>query len=171
MFPLLFLIVFIILLTFAYAGFRGAPWVPTKSHDVERFLKLAHIKPGQHFVDLGCGDGRLVIAAAEAGASATGYEISLFPFILAHIHGLFQPSEIRKRTAIRYRDFWNTSLEDADIVYTFLMPDKMEKLKAKLKKELKPNSKVIAYVWPIPGWTPVKKDSEDHHYSIYLYEV
>ncbi|MDO8622525.1 MAG: hypothetical protein Q7R80_04815, partial [bacterium] len=74
-----------ILATFAYAGVSGAPWVPTWRRDVDRFLALAQLRPGERFYDLGCGDGRLVRAAANTGTIATGFECSLLPYLLAKL--------------------------------------------------------------------------------------
>ncbi len=125
---------FIILLTFVYAGWKGAPFVPTRKTDVERFLKLADFKPGQKMYDLGCGDGRLVYATAKQGVKSQGFELSLFPFILAKISGLFQKNTNFK---ICYGDFWHADLSDADVVYFFLMPKVYPKLADKLKKNLK----------------------------------
>ncbi len=164
---LLALALFVLVATFAYAGFRGAPWVPTYRHDVERFLQLAEIKPGQKFYDLGCGDGRIVCAAAKAGAQAQGFEISLLPYFLAKLRCVSQ----RKRCAIRYRDFWKVNLGDADLVYFFLMKKCYPKLKEKLARELKPGTKVIAYVWPIEGWSPVAVDMVKGYPPVYVYKV
>lgn len=166
--PILFLIVFVMLGTFAYAGWRGAPWVPTKAHDLDRFLKIADLKPGQTFVDLGCGDGRLAAAAASKGAHAKGYDLSLFPFILAQLRRLRSP--FRRNISIKYRDIWSVSVHDADVVYSFLMPKINDRLRTKLEKELKKGAKVITYVWPIKGWTPTKIDDEKDHFKIYLYQ-
>lgn len=141
---LLVLILVPILATFAYASVSGAPWVPTWRRDVERFLKLAQLKPGERFYDLGCGDGRLVAAAARAGATAIGFECSLLPYILARI----RCSSAR----VHYRDFWNVDLSDADVVYCFLMPKVYPKLKEKLERECKPGTRIILYVWPMAGW-------------------
>ena len=160
--------IFVLLLTFAYAGWRGAPWVPTRKRDVERFLKLAEIKPGQKMYDLGCGDGRLVCAAAKAGAKTQGFELSLFPYVLANIRRLFQKD--RARIKISFRDVWYSNLSDADVVYFFLMPKVYPKLKQKFEKELKSGAKIIAYVWPIDGWTPLKVDTLSQHPNLYLYQ-
>lgn len=161
--------IFALLLTSAYASWRGAPWVPTRKKDIERFLKLAEIKPGQKMYDLGCGDGRLVCAAGNAGAKAQGFELSLLPFILANIQCLFKKR--KSQIKISYRDIWSTNLNDADIIYFFLMPKVYPKLKAKLEKELKKGAKVIAYVWPIKGWIPLKVDTLNDHPNLYLYQL
>lgn len=162
-------VIFIFLLTAFYAGWRGAPWVPTRKEDIKRFLKLANIKPGQKMYDLGCGDGRLLCAAAKIGAQAYGFEISLPLFIAAHIQRFFQKDKHRIR--ILYRDFWNMDLSDADIVYFFLVPKVYPKLKKKFEKELKSGTIVIAYVWPIKGWIPAKIDTKNHCSNLYLYKV
>ena len=165
----LFVIFMILLVTFAYGGIRGAPWVPTWKSDVDRFLKLANIKPGDKVYELGCGDGRITCAAAKAGANAVGYEVSLFPFSIALIRKFLSPH--KKRTKLRYQDFWFKNLSDADVVYFFLMEKVYDKLKAKLEKELKPGTKVIAYVWPIPGWEPDVVDTMKDKPNLYVYTV
>lgn len=132
-------------------------------------MKLANIKPGQKVYDLGCGDGRVVVAAARAGANAQGFEISLFPFILASIRRLWQKNKARIR--ISYRDIWSVNLSDANIVYFFLMPKVYPKLRVKLGKELRKGAKVIAYVWPMKEWQPVKADLTEGYSKIYLYEM
>ncbi|MBI4281219.1 class I SAM-dependent methyltransferase [Candidatus Uhrbacteria bacterium] len=161
-------IAFALLGSFAYAGLRGAPWVPTWGVDVERFLKLANIQPGQKMYDLGCGDGRIVSAAARVGARAQGFEVSLLPYLLARARNLLSPK--KNRFALRYKDFWYADLHDADVVYVFLMQKIYPRLKEKLEKELRPGAKVITYVWPIPGWTPTTTDTKANQPPLFLYE-
>ena len=155
--------------TAVYAGIRAAPWVASRRKDVQRFLKLANISPGQIVYDIGSGDGRMVIAAAKAGAQAIGLEISLFPYLLSKIkQGLAHLPNL----TIKYRDFFHEDLSSADVVYIFLMPKAHRRLKEKLEKELRPGAKVITYVWPMPGWPPVKKDKPgDKSITLYLYQM
>lgn len=162
----LILILFVFLGSFAYAGVRAAPWFPTWSRDIGRFLKLAEIKPGQKFYDLGCGDGKLVFAAAGAGAEAVGFEISLLPYLIA-----LSRSFSIKNSKILYKDFWNQNLSNADIVYLFLTPKVNPKAKLKLEKELKKGARIIAYTWPIDGWTAEKTDLMPGQPPMYLYII
>jgi SAM-dependent methyltransferase len=126
---LLILLAFV--LSFAYAGLRAAPWVPLHKQDLQRVLRLMNLKGGEVVYDLGCGDGRIIAAAARHGARCTGFEISLLPFLLArlrtsHLRGptcrsLGQGGEVigLYRPKVLLRDFWFCHLGDADIVYFF----------------------------------------------------
>ncbi len=166
---ILIIIGFAVLLSFAYAGLQGAPFVPTRKNDVTRFLKMSDIKKGQKMYDLGCGDGRLICAAADEGANAQGFEISLFPFILSHIRRLF--SKNKANIKISYKNVWNTKLHDADLIYVWLMPEVMPRLKTKFEQELKKGTKVITYVWPIDGWTEILKDEVKGYPNLFLYKI
>lgn len=155
--------------TFAYAGYKGAPWVPTRKDDLSTIIEALKLTKESVFYDIGCGDGRLVIAAAERGANATGLEISLLPYIIAHIRRLFSPT--RSRIQIKYKNLWNTNLSDATHIYFFLMPAMFPRLMEKLKKELKPGSIMVSYVWPLPQWTPTEVIKRDKQPTLYLYTI
>lgn len=160
-------IILIFLITYAYGSWRGAPWVPSKTPDVARFVKLAQISEGKIVYDLGCGDGRILQAAVLAGGMARGFELSLLPFLIAKIK-LFKN---RNKCQIIYGDFWHKNLGEADVVYIFLMPKIYEKLVMKLKSELKAGTKVVSYVWPLPGLEPILIDKVEGQPPLFLYEM
>ena len=167
-----FITIFILLAifsTFAYAGYKGAPWVPTRKDDVSTIIDALTLNEHSVFCDIGCGDGRLTIAAAERGARATGLEISLLPYIIAHIRRLFSPA--RSRVQIKYKNLWHTDLSDTTHVYFFLMPEMFPRLMEKLKKELKPGSIVLSYVWPLPQWVPTEVIKREKQPTLYLYTI
>ncbi len=166
---LLFLLL-VIFFTFAWAGKSLAPWVPCRKKDVARVLKLAEIKPGEKFYELGCGDGRVVVAAnKEHKANAVGLEIAIPLYIAAKIRQFFNWD---KNLQIKYKNLFKEDLSDADVVYVFGMPDKLKnKLRLKLEKELKPGARVVSYVFPISGWEPVAHDKPTPtDLSIYVYK-
>ena len=165
----LLVLILLILFTFAYGGWRGAPWVPAKKADIERILQLVELKEGVKFYDLGAGDGRLIAEAAKKGAEAVGYEIAIVPYFIAKLRILFLNKKTRCK--IIYKDFWFVDLKDADVIYFFLMPKTIEKLKPKLEKELKRGAMVISYIFPINGWEALKTDKNKGRSSIYLYEI
>lgn len=150
--------------TFAYAGIRGAPWVPTFANDVDRFRSLAQITKGERFYDLGCGDGRIVRAAAGDGAIAIGFECSLLPYLLAKFR-------VGRRGRVCFADFWNVNLSDANVVYCYLMPKVYPRLRAKLERELRPGARVILYVWPMEGWSPMAEHRQERYPPMFAYRI
>ncbi len=166
---LVYLIVFFLLASLAYAASRGAPWVPTWKRDIARLLPLLNLKPGQKMYELGCGDGRVCLAAAKGnGAEIVGVELSFLQWAIAEL--------TRRLKGIRnarfvWGDIFKQDLSDADVVYIFLMPKFYEKLRPKFQKELRPGARVVSYVWPIVGWNPLVVDEIAGESKIYVYEI
>ncbi len=164
------LFIFVVLIfTATYAGFSGAPWMPTNGRDIKEAVKMSKVKKGQKVYDLGSGDGRLLFEAAKKGAVVKGFEISLIPYIFSSIKRLFQKE--KENIKISYKNFWKANLGDADIIYFFLMPANYSKIRKKMEKELKKGTKVVVYVWPIKEWEPVSKRVEKGKENIFMYEM
>lgn len=169
MMEVVLIIIFLFCFTGAYAGIKGAPWVPTNKNAVERFLSLADVKKGDRVCDLGCGDGRIIFASAKKGAVVEGFEISLFPFLLASFLKIFQKE--KKNIKIHYHDMMKADISRADVVYCFLMPAAYSQVAEKLKREMKKGTKVVTFVWPIKGWTVLRVDKAERKPNLYLYEI
>ncbi len=169
---LILLILFAILaIPILYAGFFGAPPVPTPYKVVRKMLEIADIEKEDIFYDLGAGDGRIVIMAAKNHkARAYGFELVFFVWFLAQIKLLF--SGISKKSKIFYKNFYNYNLNKANVITCFLTPKAMKRLKPKFEKELKPKTKIVSYAFSIPGWKPEKIVKIDEKTSpIYLYRI
>jgi hypothetical protein len=158
-------ILFIFLVSFLYASLRAAPWVPMHAKDVDRIMALAKLKKGEIFFDLGAGDGRSLEGAGKNGARAIGFEISLLPFLLSLIRKIFFNAKFK----MLFKDFWQEDLSSADVVFFFLMPKIFPRLNEKLEKELKPGTRIISYVWPLPDWTPEVIDEAAGRPKLRLY--
>lgn len=166
---ILLIVVSIVILSVALAGLSFAPWVPAWKKDLPRIFKLAELKPGQIFYDLGCGNGQVVLSANKNfKAKAIGLEISLPMYLVCKIRQLFNWN---RNLIFKLKNLYKEDLSQADVVYFFGMPDKVEKLRAKLEKELKPGSRVISYVFPVVGWQEIAKDKPNpKDIAIYLYQ-
>lgn len=158
---LFLLITLVILLGFAVSGPLGAPWVPARKKDLQGIMEDFALRSGQLYIELGCGDGRLVAAAAKNGAKAIGYEINPLLFIIATIRNLRYPT-----AHIRFGNFWSKDLSRADAVMVFLMPKFMDRLEKKATEELKSGSKMICYVFPLPTKKPTRKRKS---WTVYSY--
>lgn len=147
------LIIFLLLATmFAVTAVSGAPWVPVRAYDVEQLLDDAKVGKGTSYLELGCGDGRLVRAAAQRGASAVGYELNPVLFVVAWLRCLGLP-----KATIHFGDLWKVNLSKADVVMAFLVPRTMLRLGVKAATEMKPSALLISYIFEIPGQKPVRK--------------
>ena len=119
-----------------------APFVASPLPVIRHMLMLVDLKPGETFFDLGAGDGRTVIMAAqEFGARAVGVELreDLAKRALATVHEL----GLQDRVTIVQDDLFKVNLSPANVVFLYLTTSANDKIKPKLAKELKPGSRVV----------------------------
>lgn len=158
------------LLWIAWNFTLDALWQPTDPVTVRRILCLAQIQPDERVVDLGCGDGRIVLAAArEFGARALGVEIDPFRVLFGRLWIFL--ARLRKRAHIVQGNMYTQDLATADVVILFLSATSNFKLQNKLKNELRPGTRVISYYHPMWGWTPEDTGEARDGYPIYLYRM
>jgi ribosomal protein L11 methylase PrmA len=144
---------------------RGAIYFPTTGRGVEAMLKLADIKPGQKVVDLGSGDGRILIAAARAGAQATGYEIN--PILVRQSRRAIARAGLAPHATVEWESFWRADFSQYDIVIVYGIPYILRGLRRKMERELRPGTKIISNAFEIPGWPIVAKE---HKVFLYIKE-
>lgn len=174
--PLRFVLAGLLLAGCAAAQDKGeklAPYYPTPETVVERMLKLGGLKPGEKMYDLGSGDGRIVIMAADrfkANAVGVEFDEDLVKQSTARIRAL----GLEKRARIIHGDLLQQDYSDADLITIYLLPSAVEKARPLLEKQLKKGARVVAHDFGIPGWTPVKEehiedDGEGRAHTLYLY--
>ncbi len=154
---------------------RLAPFVSSPQRAVDKMLEMAALKPGETLYDLGCGDGRILIAAAKGyHVKAVGIEIS--ERLVKTAEDNVKSDGLEGQVKIIHGDFMKADLSDADVVTLYLMTAANEKLRPDLEKNLKKDARVVSYDYPIPGWTPVNQEETDpsrygNRHTIYLYQV
>ncbi len=151
-----------------------APRTGSPEHAVDKMLEMASLKPGETLYDLGCGDGRILIAAAQRyKVKGVGIEISndLARTAAEKVKKAGLESEIK----VVHGDFMQTDLSAANVVTLYLATTANDTLRPNLERYLRPNTRVVSYDYPIPGWKPVDTaESQGRHgatHMIYLYEV
>lgn len=138
----------------------GAPYVPSSDERVRMMLRMSHIQPGEHVVDLGSGDGRLVISAAALGATAVGYEVN--PFLTLRARAIAWKAGIGRRVDFHNQPFQHAPLGAYDVIFCYLLPSLMNQVEEKLERELKPGGRVVVNAFPLPTWKPIAV--RDHVY-------
>jgi cyclopropane fatty-acyl-phospholipid synthase-like methyltransferase len=121
-------------------------------------LTLAEIKSGEILYDLGCGDGRVVITAAQ-DFGARGIGVEMREDLAKQAMGKVTELGLDGRVKIVHGDMFKLDLSQADVVTLYLTTSANDKVKPKLEAELKPGTRVISHDYEILGWRPVKIDN------------
>ncbi|MFA5051714.1 MAG: class I SAM-dependent methyltransferase [Patescibacteria group bacterium] len=171
--PILILLGIIVFFgTAAYAGLKAAPWVPVFKKDIPRIIRLAGVKECDIIYDLGCGDGRVLVALANGTPAKrlVGFEISVIPYLWTKARIIFRG--LSRRVEVRFNDFLTHDLSQASVIFCFLTPMAMKKLAPKFSSELKKGTRIISYSFSLPDREKQIVDKpEPDRMTIYKYVV
>ncbi|HEX7695039.1 MAG TPA: methyltransferase domain-containing protein [Sphingomonas sp.] len=145
-----------------------APFWPTPEPLVERMLDLAQVGRGDHLIDLGCGDGRVVIAAARRGATALGVDIDAGR--IAEAEAAARAAGVVQRVGFRCEDLFATRLDGASVVTLYLLPLPNRLLEGRLRAELAPGSRVLSHAFAMRDWEPRARETVDGR-ELFLWAV
>ena len=143
-------------------------FVPTPEEVIEKMLEVAKVTPNDVVYDLGCGDGRIVVAAAKKGARAVGIDID--PQRIKEANARAQAEKVTARARFIENDLFEANIGEATVVTLYLLPRLNEKLKPKLLKELKPGTRIVSHAFDMGDWTPEEKVSVGSS-TVYLWRV
>jgi protein-L-isoaspartate O-methyltransferase len=132
---------------------KVAPYYPSPLPVVTQMLELGELKAGQLHYDLGSGDGRLVIAAAQIyGARSVGYEIDAK--LVESSRRQIEKLELSHLASIRSQDLFAADFSKPDLISVYLLPRALARLQPLLEEQMKPGSIVVSHDFQIPGWEP-----------------
>lgn len=150
-------------LALSWLAGTDAPYVPTKMKDIRKVLKLAGVKKGKKFYELGSGDGRVVYEAASLGADAVGIEQSW----LRVFYSIFKAKSLNlPNTKFIHGNIFNKNYNDANIIYIYLLTKGVKRLEEKLPKELKKKTVIITQTYHFQHLKPYKKVGNFNFYRI-----
>jgi hypothetical protein len=147
----------------ALPGFLwGPPFVGSRPEWAEEIVALAKPQPGQLALDLGSGDGRLLLAMAERGCRGVGYEVNLFLVWLSRWRAWRQGASV----TVHWRDFSQADVREADLVMLYGVDRSLARLARKLKREMKPGALIVSLRYPIPDWP-----TDERRDAAFLYRI
>lgn len=142
-----------------FAQDLDVPYVPTPENVVEQMLDLVDAQPSDYVIDLGSGDGRIVIAAAKRGA--TGHGIDLDPDRIAEARDNATENGVDDQIMFIEGDIFKTDFSKASIITMYLLPSVNEKLRPELLDKLEPGTQIVSHSFDMGDWEPDKQKAVD----------
>ena len=146
--PLLILLAMSVLIGFVV--FFGPPYVPTLRRNMDAALDLLELKPGQTMLDLGSGDGRVLVAAAKRGVNVVGIELSPVLVIISWL----RTRRYRKQVRIIWGNYFQVKWPPAGAIFTFMIPRQMSRLDKAIERWRKGPVRLASFAFAIPGKKP-----------------
>jgi hypothetical protein len=157
----------IVLLWILVPALYGLPPVPTNRERIRHALQLANLLPGETLYNLGAGDGRvLLIAAHDFGAKAVGIEIGPIQCILIWLR--IMTGRLGNQIKIRWGNFYQANLKDADVVFVYATSKEVIKLAPHLGSQMRPGARLVSISADFSDWEPTLVDEHD---LIFIYEM
>ena len=148
-----------------------APYVVSPQEIVDRMLEIANLKPGETLYDLGSGDGRILLTAAQQyRAKAVGVEMS--DSLVAVTNEKIIRANVQNRVRVIHGNLLDVDFSPADVVTIYLMTDSNAMLRPNLEKYLRPGARVVSHEYAVPGWKAKYVEKAEPYaraHTIYFY--
>ncbi len=129
-------------------------YVPTPPEVVDAMLKVAKVGPRDIVYDLGCGDGRIVVAAVKDYGARAGVGIDIDPERIKEAEANVQANGVAGKVKIRNEDLFEANFSEASVITLYLLPSLNLKLRPKLWKELKVGTRIVSHAFDMGDWQP-----------------
>jgi len=142
---------------------NAGPYVPSPTSVVADMLSLAEVGPKDFVIDLGSGDGRIVLTAAKV-FGARGFGVDINEKLVKEANESARQQGIADRASFTIQDLFKTDIRKATVLTMYLLPNTVNMLKDKLLAELNPGTRILSHDYPLSGWIPekyVQMDLED----------
>jgi len=130
------------------------PYVPTPDRVIDTMLELTQPRPGEHIVDLGCGDGRIVLTALRRVPGLTGFGVDLDPARISQANAAAASQGLTDRVAFLEQNLFDTDISKADVVTLYLLPEVNEKLRPVIFDTLRAGTRIASHDFDMNDWPP-----------------
>jgi SAM-dependent methyltransferase len=147
---------------------KDVPYVPTPEDVVEKMLDMADVKEGDVVYDLGCGDGRIVIAAAKRGATGIGVDID--PQRIEESNANAKAAGVTDKVKFEIKNLFDMEFGDANVLAMYLLPSVNLQLRPKILNDMKPGSRVVSHAFDMGDWEADEEANVDYR-TVYYWTV
>ena len=135
---------------------KDVPYVPTPPEVVRAMIALAGVKAGDVVYDLGCGDGRIVIAAVQV-PGVRGVCVDIDPERIVESRQNARAAGVEGRITFVRADLFQTPIADATVVMMYLLPEVNMRLRPRLRTELRPGTRIVSHAFSMGDWKPTRE--------------
>ena len=147
-----------------------SPIVPSAEENVERMLKLARLRHGDTVIDLGSGDGRVVIGAAKLNPGVRGIGVDLDAKLVRESNAAAEEAGVAGRVRFLHRNVFDADLSKVDVIFMWLFPELQRLLRTKILAEARPGTRVVTNLWDMGSW-PADEIDDDQKTKVHLWVV
>lgn len=152
----------------AWAQERFSLYVPSDPKNVERMVHLASLRDGDVVIDLGSGDGRVVIAAAQSNPTVRGLGVDIDPKLVRAASANAAAAGVDERVTFEHRNAFDVDLSQVDVIFMWFFPELMRLLRAKILREARPGTRVVAALWDMGSWRPDAVDKSSMEVNFWI---
>jgi SAM-dependent methyltransferase len=136
------------------------PYVPTRYPVVVKMLELANVGPNDYVIDLGSGDGRILVAAAR-DRGARGFGVDIDPQRISEARTNAEAAGVQERVTFRRQDLFQTPINEATVLTMYLLPEVNMRLRPRILAELRPGTRVVSHAFHLGDWEPDVQEEVD----------
>ena len=146
---------------------NAGPYVPSPQSVVADMLRYADVGPGDFLIDLGSGDGRIVLTAAKV-FGARGFGVEIKDDLVRQANEAAKAEGLAEQVKFLKADLFKTDISRASVITMYLLPDTVNLLKDKFLAELKPGTRIVSHDYPLNGWLPEKTEQFDLSEKVHI---
>ena len=136
------------------------PYVPTPQQVVDRMLEIAKVSGKDFVMDLGCGDGRMLVTAATK-FGARGFGVDLNPVRIREATENAARANVADKVKFEVKNLFDTQIKDADVLTMYLLPSVNMQLRPRILSEMKPGSRIVSHAFNMEDWDPDQRENVD----------